>query len=64
MTQEQWGLFVTGVLIGIIFCACFVAGAAWMFKTIMKLQAAGFNILTWRDNSLVPEAHHPERPKP
>ena len=47
MTQEQWGIFITGVGIGLIFCGSFVMGAMWMFKTVMKLQACGFKILDW-----------------
>lgn len=62
MTQEQWGIFVTGVLVGVAFCGCAVLGAAWMFKTVMKLNAAGFNILTWRDNQAAPEPQHKDVP--
>ena len=49
MTEAEWGLFIAGVFIGLAFCGSFVLGAMWMFKTVTKLQACGFRILTWRD---------------
>jgi len=48
MTEEQWGLFTTGILIGVVFCGAAAAGAVWMFYTLMKLEGCGFRIQAWR----------------
>lgn len=52
MTQEQWGIFITGVGVGVAFCGCAVLGAMWMFRTLMRLEACGFKIIVWRDMML------------
>ena len=60
MTEEQWGLFVTGVLVGVAFCGSAAMGAIFMFRTIMRLQSCGFNIAMWRSPTVsIDTANYP-----
>lgn len=63
MTPEQWKLIGVGVVIGLLFCAGIGLGALWMFRIVMKLEACGFNILTWRNAELRIEQSKAKRPE-